>query len=158
MADLPELDTERESDWGGVRRKAAGRPLRVLIVDDEPNVCDVLRDACSRLGCLVTTFNSGEQAIAEARREGFDVVFLDIRMPGLNGAQVLRVLRRLVPRATFVMITAYAESELVDESLESGAFICLSKPLGISEIRDLLQSVSEDRGDAWALVGGAEES
>jgi len=156
MADLTRVRAARDRGRGPTQTTRS--PLRVLIVDDEPNVCQVLRDACSRFGYLVTTCTNGEQAIAEARRQAFDVIFLDIRMPGMNGPQVLKVLRRLLPRAAFVMITAYAESELVEESLESGAFLCLSKPLSISEIKDLLQGLSEDRGEAWALLSGAEES
>jgi two-component system response regulator (stage 0 sporulation protein F) len=79
-------------------------------------------------------------------------------MPGMNGPQVLEALRRLLPKAAFVMITGFAESELVDESLEKGAFLCLSKPLSISEIRDLLQGLTEESGDAWSLLSGPEES
>ena len=155
MADVSHVKDRRRAfgHRGGIQ--TAPKTLRVLVVDDEPNVCNVLRDACSRFGYSVATCNDGNQAIAEARRQAFDVVFLDIRMPGMNGPQVLKLLRRLLPQATFVMITAYAESELVDESLESGAFLCLSKPLSISEIKDLLQGLAEDRRAAWGLLSDA---
>ena len=121
------------------RPPAAGAGLDVLVVDDEQNVCDLLRDALARYGHRVVSFTDGHRAIEEAQRQSFDVVFLDIRMPGINGVEVLKTLHRLLPQATFVMITAYAESELVDESLDSGAFICLSKPLSILEVVELVQ-------------------
>ena len=158
MADLPQGKAQQAAVRGGSATDTQTRQLRVLIVDDEPNVRSVLGDACSRFGYQATTCNGGEQALAEARGQSFDVVFLDIKMPGMNGPQVLKVLRRLLPKAAFVMITGFAESELVDESLESGAFLCLSKPLSISEIRDLLQSLSAEGGDAWSLLSGPEES
>jgi DNA-binding response OmpR family regulator len=109
-------------------------------VDDEPNVGSLLRDALVRHGHRVVTLTDGQRAVEEAARRSFDVVFLDIRMPGMNGLQTLKALRRLLPKATVIMITAYAESELVDESLESGAFICLSKPLSIFEVVELVQN------------------
>jgi len=158
MADLPRESATRVRNRGGATTETTRSRLRVLIVDDEPNVCNVLRDACSRFGYSVTTCNDGAQAIAEAHCQTFDVIFLDIRMPGMNGTEVLKILRRRLPRATFVMITAYAESELVDESLESGAFLCLSKPLSISEIKDLLEGLSDDREVAWTLLPGVEKS
>ena len=158
MADLPRESATGVRDRGRGPTETTRSRLRVLIVDDEPNVCNVLRDACSRFGYSVTTCNDGDQAIAEARRQTFDVIFLDIRMPGMSGPQVLKVLRRLLPQAAFVMITAYAESSLVDESLESGAFLCLSKPLSISEIKDLLEGLSDDREVAWTLLPGVEKS
>jgi CheY-like chemotaxis protein len=120
----------------------------VLVVDDEPNGCDVLRDALSRYGHRVTTCTDGQQALLEARRQTFDAVFLDIRMPGMNGVQVLRGLRKSLPRAAFIMITACAESELVDQSLESGAFVCLPKPLSIFEVVELVQGLYDDRKTA----------
>ena len=158
MADLPQGKDQQAAVRGGSATDTHTGQLRVLIVDDEPNVRSVLADACSRFGYQATTCNGGEQAMAEARSQSFDVVFLDIKMPGMNGPQVLKALRRLLPKAAFVMITGFAESELVDESLESGAFLCLSKPLSISEIRDLLQGLCEEGGDAWSLLSGPDES
>ena len=77
----------------------------------------------------------------EARQCSFDVVFLDVRMPRMDGLETLKALHRLLPKATFVMITAYAESALVDESLDSGAFLCLSKPLSITQVASLIESL-----------------
>jgi DNA-binding NtrC family response regulator len=120
--------------------QATSRRLDILVVDDEVNVGNLLRDALVRHGHRVVTFTDGQRAVQEAARRSFDVVFLDIRMPGMNGLQTLKALHRLLPKATVIMITGYAESELVDESLESGAFVCLSKPLSIFEVVEMVQS------------------
>lgn len=157
MANLPQTHAQTFPAGEGGGAETADDPLRILVVDDEPNVRDVLRDVCSRFGHLVTACNGGKEAIAEASRQQFDAAFVDLKMPGMNGSEVLKALRRLLPAATFVMITAYAESELVDESLENGAFICLSKPLSIAEIGDLLRGLAEGGQDAWALPEEVEQ-
>lgn len=119
---------------------AGGRD--VLVVDDEAGVGLLLREALGRYGHRVVSVTNGQSAIEQARQGSFDVVFLDIRMPGMNGLETLKALHRLLPKATFVMITAYAESALVDESLDSGAFICLSKPLSITQVAALIEGLT----------------
>jgi len=125
--------------------------FRVLVVDDEKNICDLLKDALERIGCVVQVTCEGQQAIAWARQMPFDVVFLDIKMPGMNGVEVLKNFRQIQPKAAFVMITGYAGSELVDESLSSGAFICLSKPFGIAQVLDVIKSLQEEKEAVKAL-------
>ena len=121
--------------------EAGGRGLDILVVDDEVNIGNLLRDALVRHGHRVVTFTDGQHAIEEARRRSFDMVFLDILMPGMSGTQALRALRRLLPKAIFIMITGCAESDLVEEPLDSGAFMCLSKPLSIVDVVDLVEGL-----------------
>jgi two-component system response regulator AtoC len=128
--------TEGEAD-------VATRPLRVLVVDDEPNICAVFADALVRHDYVVTTCTTGEEAIQAAEAESFDAVFIDVMMPGLNGLQVLRALRSRLPEATFIMITGYPDSRLVDGSLASGAFLCLSKPVSLEDVVELLRGISQ---------------
>lgn len=137
---MSDATTVKSAVPGAGKSQPASRSLDVLVVDDEVNVGNLLRDALVRHGHRVVTFTDGQRAVEEAARRSFDVVFLDIRMPGMNGLQTLKALHRLLPKATVIMITGYAESELVDQSLESGAFICLSKPLSIFEVVDLVQN------------------
>ena len=94
---------------------------KILVVDDEPHIRELFHDALSRRGHEVTTTDSGMQAMAMAQAQQFDIVFLDIKMPGMNGVETLQALQRLNPQATYVMITGFARSELVEESLGSGA-------------------------------------
>jgi DNA-binding NtrC family response regulator len=117
------------------------RHLKILVVDDEKSVCDVLEDALAKHGHLVETQPSGELALETARKRSFDVVFLDIKMPGLNGVETLKQMRQLLPEAEFIMIT----SDLVDESLSSGAFICLSKPFGLNQVTDVIKDLARQR-------------
>ena len=121
----------------------------ILVVDDEPEIRQLFVDILAPQGYQVTAVGSGPEAIARAREmvgAGKDaapvVVFLDIKMPGMNGAEAFTALRQLLPRAHYVMITGYAGSELVDESLAGGALLCLNKPFGVADVLDLVGSLA----------------
>ncbi len=128
--------------------------LRALVVDDEKGICDLLQQAIEYIGCQVQTACEGNRALALAQENRFDAIFLDIKMPGMNGVELLKRLRQIQPQAAFVMITGYAGSELVDESLSSGAFICLSKPFGLAQVAEVIKSLREER-QATAAVSSA---
>lgn len=117
--------------------------LKILVVDDEPNIRRLLRDVMSRRGYEVTTCSDSADAIQQSRDQRYDLVFLDIKMPGLNGVQLLKALRQIHTQATFVMITGYAGSDLVDESLNSGACLCLPKPFGMAQVLDIAKAAEE---------------
>ena len=119
--------------------------FQVLVVDDEKNICDLLKQALEHVGCIVKTTCDTQQARDWANESQFDAIFLDIKMPGMNGVELLKNLRGIQPRAAFVMITGYAGSELVDESLSCGAFICLSKPFGIVQVLDVIETLREEK-------------
>jgi len=117
-------------------------PLDVLVVDDEESICLLLRDVLSRFGHKVVTCQAGTRALELADGQPFDLIFLDIRMPGMSGLEALRRLREQQPGATFVMITGYAQTDVMDECLRSGATACLGKPFSISQVVKLLESVT----------------
>jgi len=121
------------------------RPLRILVVDDEQSVCDLLRETLAAQGHLVDTETSGALALERTEHRNYDVVFLDIKMPGLNGAETLKRMRQRLPGAEFIMITGYAASELVDESLSYGAFVCLSKPFSLSQVAEMMEDLGRDQ-------------
>ena len=125
-----------------IKGESQMRVLRILIVDDEEPICELLKDTFRKQGHLVLAETSGEKALETARSEPFDVVFLDIKMPGLNGVETLKQMRRILPKAEFIMITGFAASELVDESLSSGAFVCLSKPFSLNQLTDMIEDLS----------------
>jgi len=116
---------------------------RILVVDDEEEIRQLFVDILTPRGYEVAAAGSGPQAIAEAGEAGFDLIFLDVKMPGMNGVEAFRALKSVNPEAQYVMITGYAGSELVDESLAGGALLCLSKPFGVGEILDLVGSLEQ---------------
>jgi DNA-binding NtrC family response regulator len=119
--------------------------LDVLVVDDEPSICSVLEEALGRWRCRVTACTTGEQAIKEADLHTFDIVFIDVMMPGMNGLQVLQALQRAIPKAVFIMITGSVDSELVGGCLSEGALLSLCKPFSIAGLLELVRDIANDR-------------
>jgi CheY-like chemotaxis protein len=117
-------------------------PLSILVVDDEASICLLLRDVLTRFGHQVETCQDGTKAVELASQQEFDLVFLDIRMPGMSGLEALRNLRELRPNTAFVMITGYAQTDVMEECLRSGAAACLSKPFSISQVVKVLQEIT----------------
>jgi DNA-binding response OmpR family regulator len=101
---------------------------RLLIVDDEEAVLDVLRDYFERQGHRVETVTSGAAALAALDRTTPDLVLLDIRMPGIDGLEVLRKMRARASSVPIVMVTANEDLALARLTLKLGAFDYVSKP------------------------------
>jgi DNA-binding NtrC family response regulator len=123
----------------------AASVLHILVVDDEPGICQLLREALTRHGHHVAAFSRAEEAIAGAAEEDYAVVLLDVMMPGMDGQQTLASLRAHLPRATFVMMTGYPDSELATSCLDDGAMLCLPKPVRISGLLDLIAGIAAER-------------
>jgi CheY-like chemotaxis protein len=120
----------------------AMKSLEILVCDDEQSICLLLEDVLGRFGHHVTTCQEGLVALEHASRNTFDVVFLDIRMPGMDGVEVLKRVRAIHPGATFVMITGYAHTDLMEESLQSGASACLAKPFSLLQLKKIVEAVA----------------
>jgi CheY-like chemotaxis protein len=118
-----------------------GRP-KILVVDDEPDVRQVFELALARNGFEVTPVESGADAVAAASQVSYDLAFVDIAMPGMDGVETLKQLRAISPRTQVVMITAFMDHGLdsgdrhdrVAQALSEGARGCLRKPFGVSTI------------------------
>jgi two-component system, response regulator, stage 0 sporulation protein F len=103
-------------------------PGRLLLVDDEAGVLDVLGDYFGGLGYAVDTAASGEEALRLAAVRRPDLVLLDVRMPGLDGIEVLRRLKRVDGTLPIIMVTANEDVALAREVLRLGAFDYVAKP------------------------------
>jgi len=101
---------------------------RLLIVDDEEPVVEVLSDYFSGQGYQVGTARNGAEALAAVRRTRPDLVLLDVRMPGIDGVEVLRRIRALDGALPVIMVTANEDVALARETLKIGAFDYVAKP------------------------------
>src|SRR5579862_2350128 len=113
----------------------------VLVVDDEPSLRKVLRTSLSAGGFNVEEARSGEEALGVAQHRAFDLVLLDINMPGIGGVEACRRLRELSPRAGIVMITVRDLEDDKVRALEAGADDYVTKPFKLRELTARLKAV-----------------
>lgn len=110
------------------------RPKRILIVDDDADLVRIVEEMLAGRGWSVGTALSGEEALREVRRDPPDLVLLDIMMPRMNGLEVLREVRALVPAARVVMITAFGDVGTYLEAMDLGACAYVGKPFETEEL------------------------
>ena len=104
-------------------------PPRVLAVDDEQVVCESIRRVLSQEGYHVTTTMSSREGVDLIRKETFDLLLLDIKMPEIDGIEFLREARAVSPETEVIIITGYATIETAVEAIKLGAFDYLEKPV-----------------------------
>lgn len=112
----------------------ANKKRSILIVDDDRAFLDTLASVLEVDGYEVVSVPSGERAIAEAKRREFDCLLIDIKMPVLNGVDTWRELKKIIPDAKPIFMTAYSQSQLVASAREEGALAVFSKPLDMEKL------------------------
>jgi two-component system KDP operon response regulator KdpE len=113
----------------------------VLVVDDEPALRKALRTSLIASGFAVEEARDGEEALLTARRHPFDLVLLDINMPGINGIDACRRMRGISPRAGIVMFTVRDSEDDKVRALEAGADDYVTKPFKLRELTARLRAV-----------------
>ena len=108
--------------------------MRILVVEDEPRMLDLLRDGLREHGHAVITSGDGRDGLELAERHVFDVILLDLMLPELSGWQVMRELKRRGNAASVLMLTACDSEPDVIEGLEAGADDYLTKPFSFPEL------------------------
>jgi two-component system KDP operon response regulator KdpE len=130
----------------------------VLIVDDERSIRLSLRTILSNLGFMIIEAARGEEAVALVRTAQFDVVLLDINMPGMGGVEVCRIMRKTSPFLPIVMLTVQGSEDHKVEALDAGADDYITKPFQLRELIARLRSAMRrnrvsDEGDAVINIG-----
>jgi len=122
-------------------------PKRILVVDDEATVRHAFEAYLQAKGYEVVLAAGGREALRLLRRENFDLVFLDILLPDVGGASLLKTIKRRDPEAVVILITGYPSHEETLAALESGPAMLLPKPIKIADIEAVLKIVfKEQRG------------
>jgi DNA-binding NtrC family response regulator len=113
----------------------------ILVVDDEKNIRTTLQQVLEASGYAVTTAVNGEDCLAKLSETGFDMVLLDMKLPGIDGIEVLREVRRKGYDVPVAMITAYGTIESAVEAMKLGAVDYLRKPFSPEQIRELVGKI-----------------
>jgi len=111
---------------------------RVLVVDDDRNMVKTLTDVLEFKGWNVGNAYSGEEAVSAATSESFDVVLMDVRMPGMDGVDAFKAIKQQRPNTTVVLMTAYAAQDRLAEAERCGVCRVLSKPVNVPALIELL--------------------
>jgi two-component system, NtrC family, response regulator PilR len=117
----------------------------VLLVDDEPDILEVLEIVMLDEGFEVQRAESARTALSMLRSTPVDIVISDIRMPDMSGVELLKEAQEIAPETTFVMMTAFATTETAIEALQHGAFDYLSKPFNMDDIRTVVRNALSSR-------------
>lgn len=127
----------------------AEKKINILVVDDELGILDIFSRMLKAKGYKVDIARNGYEAGKKAKqmsriREAYQIAFIDVVMPGLNGPETLRVIKKYFPRIAAVMMTGYAVDDIVKETLKLKARTCIKKPFKIQEILDTISKIREE--------------
>jgi two-component system, NtrC family, response regulator HydG len=108
---------------------------RLLIVDDEVDTCANLSDIFTELGYQVDVANDGLSALELVDQKAYDLALLDLKMPGMNGLELYREIRRRASGTVAIIVTAYASSDTAKSVLQAGAWRIVPKPLNFAKLQ-----------------------
>ncbi|MCA1945830.1 MAG: response regulator [Desulfovibrio sp.] len=118
---------------------------RVLLVDDEQDFLDLMQKRMAKRKIDLQVASSGQQALDMARNNFFDVVILDVKMPGMDGIETLRQLRIISPDTQVIMLTGHADVETAVKGMELGAFDYMMKPMSFDYLLMKIQDAHSMR-------------
>jgi two-component system, NtrC family, response regulator HydG len=116
-------------------------PLSILVVDDDVDNALSLGELFELEGHIVSVVHSGRDAIEKYNTQNFDIAFMDVMMPGMNGVESFLEIRRMKPQAKVYMMTGYSVEELLHQAVRNGAMGVLEKPFEAGEVLRLTDSV-----------------
>jgi DNA-binding NtrC family response regulator len=139
----------------------------ILVVDDDPDIRDILRDSLNSLGSRVVTASNGRECLDMLDKEGPELLLLDIEMPDQSGLEVLKEIRRRGSDVTAIMITAYGTIDRAVQAMKDGAFDFVTKPFELDYIAIVVEKAlererlkrgfeifAEETGERYRLIGG----
>ena len=126
-------------DWF-IGEKNMGGEIGMLIVDDDPGMTETLADILTDMGYEVAVAENGYRAIEMTRQNKYDLALMDIKMPGINGVETFKKVKRISPQTRVIMMTAYSVEDLVREALKEGAYDVIYKPIDIDKLVFLLNN------------------
>jgi two-component system response regulator HydG len=114
---------------------------RVLVIDDDRDHAESIVDILTMRGHEVEAAFSGEAGVKLFREEDFDIVFMDVKLPGMNGVETFFEFKKIRPDARVMMMTGYSVEELISQAIANGALGVLRKPFAIGELLRVLDEV-----------------
>ena len=129
------------------QNKKKSRSISVLLVDDEKGYLNVLSNRLLKRSIHATKAFSGTQAIQILRKHDFDVVVLDLKMEDMDGIEVLKIMKKMVPDLPVIILSGHGSQTAAQEGMTFGAFDYLSKPCELQELMDKIREATGTRGN-----------
>ncbi|MCD6560539.1 MAG: response regulator [Deltaproteobacteria bacterium] len=131
-------------------------PIRILLVDDEKDFSEMLSLRLNELGEKVTCAYSGQECLQALEKTNIDVIILDIKMPGMDGIETLREVKRRFPLVEVIMLTGHGSTETAVEGMKLGAFDYLMKPADFDDLSAKLEGARKRKDEQEERVRLAE--
>ena len=112
---------------------------KILIVDDQFGIRILLNEVLQKEGYNIFQAANGIQAQEIAKKHSLDLVLLDMKIPGMDGIEILRRMKKIEPNIRVIIMTAYGELDMIQEARELGALAHFAKPFDISDIRQAVK-------------------
>ena len=139
------FDRTAIDDW--LHHSSVGSVVNVLVVDDDEAVGDIFRENLELAGHQVTTATDSTKGLELAKNVDFDIVFLDLRMPVMDGVEFLRRIRAVKPDLPVTVITAYADSDQMRDAMAIGPFGVMKKPFRSADIMTAVRTYLRSSSD-----------
>ncbi|MFQ6084204.1 MAG: sigma-54-dependent transcriptional regulator [Candidatus Aminicenantia bacterium] len=117
------------------------KKIKILVVDDEAVMRDTMSDWLEEKGYNVVSVSNGKEAIEKVKTEPFNVAFVDLKMPGLDGIEVLRAIKKINSTTSVIIMTAYATIETAIRAMKEGAYNYLVKPFSLDEVELIVKTI-----------------
>ena len=112
--------------------------MKILVVDDDRRIVKTTCDILKIKGYEPVSALTGEEGVEKVRSDPPDCVLMDIKMPGINGLEAMKLMKEIVPNLPVVLVSAYATAEIVEEAKKAGAYAVVSKPLDFQMVLSFL--------------------
>jgi len=126
------FDKKEIDRW--LRQSAGVTKARILVIDDDEIVASVFRETLQEEGHVVVTVDTGVEGLEQVKQSDFDLVFLDLKMPDMDGAEVLGQIRKIKPELPVTIVTGYPDSEMMQRALRYGPLGIMAKPVDVADI------------------------
>ena len=117
----------------------------ILVVDDQFADRETLKGVLEDKGYRVATASDGAEAIEMVKSRHYDIIFLDVRLPGIDGVETFEQVKMIDPEVTVIMMTGYSEEDLVKRAVSRGAYTCIYKPFDMERVIELVEDISRAR-------------
>lgn len=117
-----------------MEKRGFKKPLKVLLVDDEVGYTNVLANRLQKRNLIVVKAYSGQEALVAMRSQDFDVAIFDLKMEDMDGIELLKISKKLLPDMPVIILTGHGSEQAAREGVEMGAFDYLTKPCELDEL------------------------